>query len=93
VFLKAVQKTGDFTVLARPSIFTANSQKGVISSGERIASAAAFMLDSESSIGSPTASVSRTDMSDPKCDTTAAAKRPSAYSQTQASTSAQGVRR
>jgi type II secretory pathway component GspD/PulD (secretin) len=37
VFLKAVQQTGDFTVLARPSIFTANSQKGVISSGERIA--------------------------------------------------------
>jgi type II secretory pathway component GspD/PulD (secretin) len=37
VFLKAVQQTGDFTVLARPSIFTANSQKGIISSGERIA--------------------------------------------------------
>lgn len=37
VLLKAVQQTGDFTVLARPSIFTANSQTGIISSGERIA--------------------------------------------------------
>lgn len=60
--------------------------------GERIASAAAFMLDSESSIGSPTASVSRTGMSDPMCDTTTAAKRPATYSQTQASTSTEGVR-
>ena len=37
IFLKALESKGDFTVLARPSIFTANSQKGVISSGERIA--------------------------------------------------------
>jgi type II secretion system protein D len=37
VFLKAVQTRSDFTVLSRPSIFTSNNQKGVISSGERIA--------------------------------------------------------
>jgi type II secretion system protein D len=37
IFLKALQDKGDFTVLARPSIFTANNQKGVISSGERVA--------------------------------------------------------
>ncbi len=37
VFLKALQSKTDFTVLSRPSIFTANNQKGTISSGERIA--------------------------------------------------------
>jgi general secretion pathway protein D len=37
IFLKALQSKSDFTVLARPSIFTANNQKGVISSGERVA--------------------------------------------------------
>lgn len=37
VYLRALQTNDDFTVLARPSIFTANSQKGIISSGERIA--------------------------------------------------------
>lgn len=37
IFLKALQSKSDFTVLARPSIFTSNNQKGVISSGERIA--------------------------------------------------------
>ena len=37
VFLKALQSKSDFTVLARPSIFTSNNQKGTISSGERIA--------------------------------------------------------
>ncbi len=37
VYMKALQDKGDFTVLARPSIFTANNQKGIISSGERIA--------------------------------------------------------
>jgi type II secretory pathway component GspD/PulD (secretin) len=37
VYLKALQENEDFTVLARPSIFTANNQKGIISSGERIA--------------------------------------------------------
>jgi type II secretion system protein D len=37
IFLKAVQTRSDFTVLSRPSIFTSNNQKGVISSGERIA--------------------------------------------------------
>lgn len=37
VFLKALQDKGDFTVLSRPSIFTSNNQKGMISSGERIA--------------------------------------------------------
>ncbi len=37
VYLKALQTKSDFTVLSRPSIFTANNQKGTISSGERIA--------------------------------------------------------
>ena len=37
IFLKALQSKSDFTVLSRPSIFTSNNQKGVISSGERIA--------------------------------------------------------
>ena len=37
IFVKALQSKTDFTVLSRPSIFTSNNQKGVISSGERIA--------------------------------------------------------
>jgi general secretion pathway protein D len=37
VYLTALQKKSDFTVLSRPSIFTSNNQKGTISSGERIA--------------------------------------------------------
>jgi general secretion pathway protein D len=37
IFMRALQSKTDFTVLSRPSIFTANNQKGVISSGERIA--------------------------------------------------------
>ncbi len=37
VFLRALQSKSDFTVLSRPSIFTSNNQKGVISSGEKIA--------------------------------------------------------
>ena len=37
VFLRALQEKSDFTVLSRPSIFTSNNQKGMISSGERIA--------------------------------------------------------
>jgi general secretion pathway protein D len=37
VYLNALQQKTDFTVLSRPSIFTANNQEGVISSGERIA--------------------------------------------------------
>ena len=37
IFLKAFQEKSNFTVLSRPSIFTANNQKGVISSGQRVA--------------------------------------------------------
>jgi general secretion pathway protein D len=37
MYLKALQTKSDFTVLSRPSIFTANNKKGTISSGERIA--------------------------------------------------------
>ena len=37
IYLQALQSKTDFTVLSRPSIFTANNQKGTISSGERIA--------------------------------------------------------
>ncbi|TAG08624.1 MAG: hypothetical protein EAZ42_09920 [Verrucomicrobia bacterium] len=37
IYLNALQTKTDFTVLSRPSIFTSNNQKGVISSGERIA--------------------------------------------------------
>jgi type II secretion system protein D len=37
VFLKALQETGDFNVISRPTIFTANNQKGFISSGQQIA--------------------------------------------------------
>jgi len=37
VYLRALQSTTDFTVLSRPSIFTANNQRGTISSGRRIA--------------------------------------------------------
>jgi type II secretory pathway component GspD/PulD (secretin) len=37
VYLNALQSKTDFTVLSRPSIFTTNNKKGVISSGERVA--------------------------------------------------------
>ncbi len=37
VYLNALKKNTDFTVLSRPSIYTANNQKGTISSGQRIA--------------------------------------------------------
>lgn len=36
-YIRALSSKNDFTVLSRPSIFTSNNQKGVISSGERIA--------------------------------------------------------
>jgi type II secretion system protein D len=36
IYMKALQATNKFTVLARPSIFTANNQKGVISTGKRV---------------------------------------------------------
>ncbi len=36
-YITALTSKSDFTVLSRPSIFTSNNQKGVISSGERIA--------------------------------------------------------
>lgn len=36
-YLRALSTKTDFTVLSRPSIFTANNRKGIISSGERIA--------------------------------------------------------
>jgi len=37
IYLQALQSKTDFTVLSRPSIFTANNVTGTISSGERIA--------------------------------------------------------
>ena len=37
VYLHALQSSGNFTVLSRPSIYTNNNQRGVISSGQRIA--------------------------------------------------------
>lgn len=36
-YLTALQETGDFNVISRPTIFTANNQKGMISSGQQIA--------------------------------------------------------
>lgn len=36
-YLQALQETGDFNVISRPTIFTANNQKGFISSGQQIA--------------------------------------------------------
>jgi type II secretory pathway component GspD/PulD (secretin) len=36
-YIRALSSKTDFTVLSRPSIFTSNNQKGVISSGEKIA--------------------------------------------------------
>jgi type II secretory pathway component GspD/PulD (secretin) len=36
-YLKALQSTGDFNVISRPTIYTANNQKGFISSGQQIA--------------------------------------------------------
>ncbi len=36
-YVNLLQTSSDFTVLSRPSIFTANNQKGTISSGRRIA--------------------------------------------------------
>jgi type II secretion system protein D len=36
-YLQALQTTGDFNVISRPTIFTANNQKGMISSGQQIA--------------------------------------------------------
>ncbi|MFM2220532.1 MAG: hypothetical protein RLZZ553_280 [Verrucomicrobiota bacterium] len=36
-YLQALQSTGDFNVISRPTIFTANNQKGFISSGQQIA--------------------------------------------------------
>ncbi len=35
-YLKALQATGDFNIISRPTIFTANNQKGLISSGQQI---------------------------------------------------------
>jgi general secretion pathway protein D len=37
VYLNALESTGNFTVLSRPSIYTANNKMGVISSGQQIA--------------------------------------------------------
>ncbi len=37
IYLNALQNDSNFTVLSRPSIFTSNNQKGIISSGERVA--------------------------------------------------------
>lgn len=37
VYLNALQSTGNFTVLSRPSIYTANNKMGMISSGQQIA--------------------------------------------------------
>lgn len=37
IYLQALQSTGNFTILSRPSVFTNNNQRGVISSGQRIA--------------------------------------------------------
>ncbi|OYV04717.1 MAG: hypothetical protein CFE26_15375, partial [Verrucomicrobiales bacterium VVV1] len=37
VYVNALHATGNFSVLSRPSIYTANNKKGVISSGQRIA--------------------------------------------------------
>ncbi|HEY8962161.1 MAG TPA: secretin N-terminal domain-containing protein, partial [Luteolibacter sp.] len=37
VYLNALKATGKFNILSRPSIYVANNQKGVISSGQRIA--------------------------------------------------------
>ncbi|MFM2171735.1 MAG: hypothetical protein RI957_1964, partial [Verrucomicrobiota bacterium] len=36
-YLQALQSTGDFNVISRPTIYTANNQKGFISSGQQIA--------------------------------------------------------
>ena len=36
-YLRALQETGDFNVISRPTIFTTNNQKGYISSGQQIA--------------------------------------------------------
>jgi general secretion pathway protein D len=36
-YLQALQETGDFNIISRPTIFTANNQKGYISSGQQIA--------------------------------------------------------
>ena len=36
-YLRALQETGDFNVISRPTIYTANNQKGFISSGQQIA--------------------------------------------------------
>jgi type II secretory pathway component GspD/PulD (secretin) len=36
-YLQALQETGDFNVISRPTIYTANNQKGFISSGQQIA--------------------------------------------------------
>jgi len=36
-YLKALESTGRFSVLSRPTIYTTNNQRGVISSGKRIA--------------------------------------------------------
>jgi general secretion pathway protein D len=37
IYLNALQGDSNFTILSRPSIFTSNNQKGIISSGERVA--------------------------------------------------------
>ncbi|HEY8992082.1 MAG TPA: secretin N-terminal domain-containing protein, partial [Luteolibacter sp.] len=37
VYLHALKASGKFSILSRPSIYTANNQKGMISSGQRIA--------------------------------------------------------
>jgi type II secretory pathway component GspD/PulD (secretin) len=37
IYLHALKASGKFSILSRPSIYTANNQKGMISSGQRIA--------------------------------------------------------
>ena len=54
VFVNLLQADGNFTILSRPSIFTANNVRGVISSGSRIAIPT---TTTQNTVGQPTTSI------------------------------------
>lgn len=59
VYVNLLQNDSDFTILSRPSIFTANNQKGTISSGRRIAIPTST---TQNSVGQPTTSIEYRDV-------------------------------
>ncbi|MEP2774525.1 MAG: secretin N-terminal domain-containing protein [Luteolibacter sp.] len=58
-YVNLLSTSSDFTILSRPSIFTANNQKGTISSGRRIAIPT---TTTQNSVGQPTTSIEYRDV-------------------------------